>query len=269
MTTPLLFETEGPVARITLNRPDRHNAKTPEMICRLADAFDRFEADADLRVAVVTGAGTRSFCSGGDLELTLPLLSGARKPETEWDHRLVANRDTLFRSTLKGPVLAKPVIAAINGHCLAGGFELMLGCDIRIASETARFGLPEVRHALIPFAGTLARLHRQIPYAAAMELLLTGDQIEAGQALDWGLINRAVPQDRVLPDAMELAHRIAGYGPLALAELKQATAKAVGHRLEDGFAIETASMDRIMASEDAREGPRAFMERRPPQYRGV
>ena len=268
MSLPLLYEIRGAVALITLNRPERHNAMSPEVVCRLADAFAAIEADDAVRAAVLTGAGQGSFCSGGDLELTLPLLSGARAPETEWDHRLANDRDVLFRSSLKTAAGTKPVIAAINGHCLAGGFELMLGTDIRIAADHARFGLPEAKHALIPFAGALARLTRQVPHALAMELLLTGDMIDAPRAAAMGLVNRVLPVDKVLPAALAIAERIAANGPLAIAAIKQVTHDATGRSLEDGFRIETEAMDRVMASEDAREGPRAFMERRPPQYRG-
>ena len=268
MSLPLLYETRGAIAVITLNRPDRHNALSPELICRLADAFDAFEADPALRVAVVTGAGTESFCSGGDLELTLPLLTGARAPETEWDRRLVENREVLFRSNFKGAHSIKPVIAAVNGHCLAGGFELMLATDIRIAGDHARFGLPESRHALIPFAGALVRLPRQLPYAVAMEMLLTGDQTAAERLLALGLLNKVVPGAEVLPAALAVAERIAANGPVAIAEIKRATTEAAGRTYADGYAIETESMDRVMATSDAREGPRAFMERRAPHYSG-
>ncbi len=268
MTGPLLFEVRGPIALITLNRPDRHNAFSPEMICRLADAFDRFEADDTLRVTVITGAGDRSFCSGGDLELTLPLLSGARAPQDDWDRRVVADHNTLFRSNFKGDPATKPIIAAINGHCLAGGFELMLATDIRVASESARFGLPEVRHALIPFAGALVRLPDQLPQALAMEMLLTGDQTTADHLKAHGLINHVLPADQVLAKALEIAERIAANGPLAIAEIKRVTTAAKGVPMAEGFRIETEAMDRVMASEDAREGPAAFMEKRAPQYRG-
>lgn len=268
MTLPLLYESQGPIAVITLNRPERHNAMSPEVVCRLADAFDAFEANKSLRVAVLTGSGEGSFCSGGDLELTLPLLSGARQPETEWDHRLAANRDALFRSALKGPALTKPIIAAINGHCLAGGFELMLATDIRIAAEHARFGLPEARHALIPFAGALARLPRQLPPAIALELMMTGDQTDAATLLGHGLLNRVLPGPGVLPAAMDMARRIAANGPVSVSEIKRAVYQSVGRPLEDGYRIETESMDRVMATEDAREGPRAFMQRRRPVFTG-
>lgn len=268
MSEPLIFDRHGPIAVITLNRPARHNALTPELICRLADAFDTFEADPALRVAILTGAGDRSFCVGGDLELTLPLLTGARAPQTKWDHRLVENREILFRSTFKGVQATKPVIAAVNGYCLAGGFEMMLSADIRIATDQAQFGLPEAQHALIPFAGALVRLPRQLPHAVAMEMLLTGDQMQVDRLYTLGLINRVVPSDQLMQTAMSVAERIAANGPIAIADIKRITFDAIGQTFNQGFALETEAMDRVMATQDAREGPQAFMERRKPEYAG-
>jgi len=264
----LLSETRDGIRLLTLNRPDRHNALSPELICRLADALEAAAKDDAVQVLVLTGAGERSFCSGGDLELTLPLLSGARDPETEWDHRITRDRDIVFRASFKGWHFPKPVIAAINGHCLAGGFEMMLGTDIRIAADHAKFGLPEAKHALIPFAGALPSFARQLPQAVAMEMLLTGDMVGADRLATHGLLNRVLPGSEVLPAAMEMAGKIARNGPLALAEIKRAVTKAQGQPIETGWNIETEAMNRIMASEDAREGPRAFMERRAPMYRG-
>lgn len=264
---PLLFEKRGAVALITLNRPARRNAMSPEVVCRLADAFDALASDPDLRVAVLTGAGDRAFCSGGDLELTLPLLSGARAPQDDWDRRLLAGPESLARSTLKHGI-DKPVIAAINGACLAGGFELMLGTDIRLAADHATFGLPEAQRGLIPFAGALVRLPRQVPQALAMEWLLTGAAFDASVALNAGLINRILPADEVLPAALAMAERIAANGPLAIAEIRKTVTFASGRPLEDGYVQEARSMATVMASDDAREGPAAFMERRPPVYRG-
>lgn len=264
----LLSETDDGICTLTLNRPERHNALSPELICRLADTLEAMARDDEVRVLILTGAGGASFCSGGDLALTLPLLTGARAPETEWDRRIAADRDIVFRASFKGWHFPKPVIAAINGHCLAGGFEMMLGTDIRIAADHAQFGLPEVRHALIPFAGALPALPRQVPEALAMEMLLTGDTVSAQRLQDAGLVNRVVAADQVLAAAHEVAARIAANGPLAVAEVKRAVALARGRPVEEGWQIETDAMDRVMASEDAQEGPRAFIERRKPDFRG-
>lgn len=264
----LTCEIENGVAVATLNRPERHNALSPELICRLADLFDALAKNDAVRVVVLTGAGDKTFCSGGDLELSLPLLSGARAPETEWDDRIVADRSLVFRASLKGETFPKPVIAAINGHCLAGGFELMLGTDIRIAADHAVFGLPEAKHALIPFAGALARITRQLPQPLAMEMLLTGDTVPVAKMAAFGLVNRVVPVADVLPAALEIARRIAANGPVAVEAIKQVVTEAIGRPLAEGYALETRAMDRVMGTEDAREGPRAFMERRKPVYQG-
>ncbi|MBV7410385.1 enoyl-CoA hydratase/isomerase family protein [Maritimibacter sp. DP1N21-5] len=264
----LLCDLAEGVATVTLNRPERYNALSPELICRMADLFEELRANDDVRVMILTGAGEKSFCSGGDLGRTLPLLTGDREPEDDWDRRLVADREVLFRSSFKGWDFPKPIIAAINGHCLAGGFELMLGTDIRVAADHALFGLPEARHALIPFAGALARLPRQLPQAVAMELLLTGDMVPAERLAALGLVNHVVPGAEVLTRARAIAERIAANGPRALAEIKSVATAIHGRSFEEGFALETQAMDRVMATEDAREGPRAFVERRRARYSG-
>lgn len=267
--SPLLEENRGGILLLTLNRPEAMNAITPEMACRLADALAMFEADPELRVAILTGAGERAFCSGGDLGRTLPLLTGARAPEDAWDRRLMSDPEVLARSSLRQDRPAKPVIAAVNGHCLAGGFEMMLGTDLRIAATHARFGLPEVQHALVPFAGAMVRLPRQIPECLAMELLLTGDAVDARRAAEMGLINRVVAPDEVLPEAMRLARRIADNGPLALRAVKETVIGTSGLPLDEAYAMEDAASTTVLASQDAREGPCAFMEKRAPRYRGV
>lgn len=265
----LLVERQDAVALLTLNRPERHNALNPELVCRLDDALSQALADDAVRVIVVTGTGGQTFCSGGDLATMLPLLTGERAPETDWDRRILDDPDTVGRAGLKRLDMDKPVIAAVNGACLAGGFELLLGTDIRIAADHARFGLPEVRHGLIPFAGALPRLVRQIPQAAAMEMMLTGTPIDAAEALRLGLVNRVLPGGQVLDAALALAARIARNGPLAVRELKSAVTRASGRPLDEAFGIEAAAMARVMASQDAREGPRAFVEKREPKFRGI
>ena len=265
---PLLFEKTEGIAALTFNRPEARNAISPEVACRLADAFADVAEDPDVRVLILTGAGDRAFCSGGDLALTLPLMTGARQPETEWDHRLLDDPEVMSRSALRGFELNKPIIAAINGPCMAGGMETVLATDIRIAADHATFALPEVRRGLIPFAGSLVRLPRQIPQCLAMEMLLTGDPIGAEQALAAGMINRIVPHAELMETAWTLARRIAGNGPVAVQEVKRTVLAASGVTLEEGYRMEDAAKDRVMASEDAREGPRAFMEKRPAVFRG-
>jgi len=264
----LLTRTEGPVLILTMNRPQAMNAISPEMACRLADAFTAFDADDALRVCVLTGAGDRAFCSGGDLETMLPLLTGARPPETDWDRRVLDEPEVMDRSALRRFTLDKPVISAINGHCLAGGFETMLATDIRISVPGARFGLPEARHALIPFAGALVRLPRQLPQPLAMELLLAGGTITAERAAGIGLVNRILPPEELMPEALRLAARIAANGPLAVRAIKRTVLGASGRTLDEGYELEDAAKAEVLGSEDAREGPRAFMEKRSPVYEG-
>lgn len=268
MNEPIDTTTEGAVLRITLNAPQRRNALTPEMLCRLADAFIAYAADPALRVAVLTGAGDRAFCAGGDLARTLPLMTGERAPEDDWDRRLLADPQVLAASGLRGLALDKPVIAAINGACVAAGFELLLGTDIRIAAEHAVFGLPEVQRGLLPFAGSMARLPRQVPRAAAMQLMLGGETIDAAEARRIGLVSEVLPRDQVLPRAMALAGRIARNGPLAVRALLRTVREADGLPLDQAFALEDAAWREVRASADAREGPRAFVEKREPRYEG-
>jgi len=256
------------VALIRIDRPQARNALSPELLCALADAFIEVRDDPDIRVLVLTGTGEAAFCSGGDLGLTLPLLTGARAAADEFDRRLLENPLTMEVSSLRNFDLGKPVICAVNGACLAGGFELMLGTDIRIAADHAQFGLPEVQHGLLPFAGSMARLPRQIPHAAAMQLLLTGRMVSAQQALQWGLITEVLPGDRLLHRTLELASQIAGNGPVAVQAVRRTARDCSGLPLASAFALEDAAKREVLGSEDAREGPRAFMEKRKPRFVG-
>ncbi|WP_397475322.1 enoyl-CoA hydratase/isomerase family protein [Pusillimonas sp.] len=267
-TEPLLYQKKEQIATITLNRPQAHNALTPEMLCRLADALLDARDDAAVRVIILTGAGDRAFCAGGDLGRTLPLLTGDRKPEDQWDERLLNDPDVMPVSSLCDPALQKPVVAAVNGICVAAGAELLLGTDIRVASSDARFAWPEVQRGLIPFAGSLARLPAQLPYCQAMELMLTGEMIDAQKALQLGLLNYVVHGPEVLAVAQRLARRIADNAPLAVAEIKKTATDSIGLPQHEAFKLEEQAYARVMETEDAREGPRAFMERRAPIYQG-
>lgn len=265
---PLRYEKLGAIATFTLNRPAARNALTPELVCRLADALRDFLEDPSLRVGILTGAGDKAFCAGGDLGTMLPLISGDRPAADEWDRRVLEEHFVMAVSGLRDFPINKPMIAAINGACMAGGMEMVLGTDIRIAAEHAVFGLPEVRRGVIPFAGSLVRLVRQMPHALAMELLLTGEPVTAEQAQRFGLINQVVPATEVLPRAMDMAHRIAANGPLAVQAVKRTVRETSGLPLEQAYALENEAKRVVMASEDAREGPRAFMEKREARFVG-
>jgi enoyl-CoA hydratase len=267
-TLPMLYSAHDGIATISFNRPEARNALTPEMLCRLADAIVAFAADDSLRVAIITGIGDKAFCAGGDLALTLPLMTGARAPVDAWDRRLLEDPLVAAASQLRGFPLHKPLIAAINGACLAAGTELMLGTDIRVAAEHATFGLPEVTRGLLPFAGSMARLPRQVAWCHAMELMLVGDAIPAQEAHRIGLVNHVVPAADVMAKAQQLARRIASNGPVAVQQVKRTALASSGVDLAAAYLLEDEARRVVLASEDAREGPRAFAEKRAPRFQG-
>ena len=264
----LLFEKRGGIAYLTFNRPERRNAISPQMMLQLADAWLEFRDDAALRVAILTGAGHEAFCVGGDLALLMPLFTGAREPDDEWDTRLLANLDRVPIALLKPFELYKPIVAAVNGYALAGGCEILQATDIRIASRTASFGLSEAQRGLVPGGGSMVRLARQVPHCKAMEILLTGDRMPAAEAHRIGLVNEVVEPDAVMPRAEEIAARLARNGPLALRKIKEAVLRTSGEPLARAYEIENECSAVVMASKDAREGPRAFMEKREPVFTG-
>jgi enoyl-CoA hydratase len=264
----LLFEIRGDIAYLTLNRPEVHNAINPELMGQLAEAWKRIAADNAIRVAIITGAGDKSFSAGADLARFLPLTTRERAPEDEWDHAIVKNPELRDIAMLHPFQIHQPIIAAINGYCVAGGMELMLATDIRIAAEHASFGLMEVKRGLIPYAGSIVRAPRQIPYCNAMELLLTGDRIDAYEARRLGLINHVVPAAQVMAKAEEIARKIAANGPLAVRAIKQGVERTSGRPLEEGYKIENEIARAVFSSDDAKEGPRAFREKRKPNFKG-
>ncbi len=263
---PLRYDKHAGIATITFDRPEARNALTPEMICRLADAFMDFAADDALRVAILTGSGDKAFCAGGDLGLTLPLMTGARAPADAWDRRVIDDPRVAAASQLRGFALDKPVVAAVNGACLAAGTELLLATDIRVASDRATFGLPEVTRGLVPFAGSMVRLPRQIAWCQAMELMLTGATITAQEAHRIGLVNHVVAAGDVMAKAEEIARRIAQNGPLAVRAVKRTALATSGIDLDAAYRIEDEAWQAVLASDDAKEGPRAFVDKRPPRF---
>lgn len=265
---PLIYEKRDGIAYVIFNRPEVRNAWNPEVMVRLAEAWRDFAQDDEARVAIVTGAGDKAFSVGADLGHLIPVLTGARPPQDEWDRRVLEDRTLTDPALLRGFPMYKPVIAAVNGYCLAGGMELLQGTDIRIAAEHAEFGLSEAKRALVPAGGSMVRLARQIPYCKAMEILLTGDRISAQEAHRIGLVNYVVPAEEVLPTAEKFARTIAANGPLAVRKIKEAVLRTSGVPLRDAYKIETECTTEVMRSEDAKEGPRAFMEKREPRYTG-
>ena len=264
----LLVERRDGVAIVTLNRPEKRNALSPEMIVRLAQFWREVADDHAIRVVVVTGAGDQAFCAGGDLGSTIPLMMKTRAPVGEWEERFCADRKQLGAALLRNASFFKPVISAINGHALAGGAEFVLATDLRVMAGSATIGVTEVRRGLIASGGSLVRMGRQLPWAHAMELLLVGEAVGAEQALAMGIVNRVVAQDQVLPVALDLARRVCLGAPVALEKTKEAMVRSSGRPLEEGFAIETQCTKDNAAMDDAKEGPRAFMEKRAPIFRG-
>ena len=250
---PVLVEADGGVLTITVNRPQARNAVDAAVAAGIADAVDRLEADPTLVVGILTGAGG-SFSAGMDLKAFL------RGESPGIEGRGLAG------ITQRPP--ATPMIAAVEGPALAGGCEMALACDLVVASDQARFGLPEVTRGLVAAAGGLIRLPRRIPAAVAMELALTGDPMSAADAHRWGLVNRLTPVGGALAAARELAARIAANGPLAVRASKEIMTSSADWTAEDMWDRQAAIMGPVIASEDAREGAAAFAEKRAPVWRG-
>ncbi|MCH2173777.1 enoyl-CoA hydratase-related protein [Myxococcota bacterium] len=262
------YEKRGHVSLVTLNRPAARNAIDPECIVRLMQVWREVSEDDGVRCVVITGQGDRAFCAGADLARLIPLLSGVREAENEWDRQVLADEGLSSQAMLRDFDPGKPILAAINGFAVAGGMELVQATDLRVAVSGARFGLQEVQRALFPSGGSTVRLPRQIPYVRAMELLLTGDLIDAGEALELGFINRVVEPDRLMETTFELAERIARNGPLAVRAIRAAVRAGLG--VPDGEAMrrELDYSRPVMQSQDAREGSLAFLEKREPVFRG-
>jgi enoyl-CoA hydratase/carnithine racemase len=256
---PIEYDVTGAVVVITINRPEAMNALDPAHNDALAAAFARYEEDASLRAAVLTGAGTKAFSAGADLRRLIPPFRDAVRAgqSPPWVIGGITASET-----------GKPKIAAINGHALAGGLELALACDLRLASANATFGLSETRWAIIPGAGGTQRLPRAIPLGPAMEMILTGDPVGAEEALRWGLVNRILPPDRLLPAAIEVAESIAAKGPLAVLAARRCVLEGLGAPLAAGLELERQQFLDIMRTADAFEGATAFSEKRAPVYKG-
>lgn len=264
----LIYEKKGKIAYLTLNRPEDRNSLDPETVVELAEAWEDFNQDKAMVVAIITGKGDNSFCAGADLKKLITLMTGARQPETEADNKVRNNPQLSSKALLRDYELYKPVIAAINGHAIAGGMELVQATDIRIAAENATFGLQEVKWGLFPMGGSTVRLPRQIPYCRAMEIMLTGERIDAQEALRIGFVNKVVPLANVMEEAEKIATIISKNGPLAVRKVKESVLKVTGISLKDGLAKELEIGFQVFISKDAREGPRAFKEKREPNFTG-
>jgi enoyl-CoA hydratase/carnithine racemase len=254
----LIFEKRQNIAYITINRPEAMNAMDPETYSELSEAWIEVRDDPDVWCSIITGAGDKSFSAGADLKKTIP-----REPE-KWELWQTQNEQILNR----GLEVWKPVIAAVNGYCLAGGMTLLLATDVRIAAEHATFGLSEVKRGILPGNGGTQRTIRQLPYPIAMWLLLSGERIDAEEALRHGLINDIVPMKDLMPEAERRAAVICENGPLAVRAIKELAVRSQSMSLEQGLRMEVMMQSMLKTTEDAKEGPRAFAEKRKANFRG-
>jgi E-phenylitaconyl-CoA hydratase len=246
------------VATITINRPERRNAMDAEHYRGLSEAWSRVRDDPAIRCAIITGAGDKSFTAGADLKSFVGQRTELRE----------------FFLTQKGQILNrglevwKPIIAAVNGFCIGGGTTLLLATDIRVAVPHATFGVAEVKRGVIAGNGGTQRIMQQLPYPIAMEMLLTGDAIDAAQAERWGLINKVVPQAELMSTARDYARRIAANAPLAVQAAKELALRSRDASLSDGLRFEQLFGHFLRGSEDVKEGTSAFAEKRPPKFQG-
>jgi enoyl-CoA hydratase len=258
----VLVETEGHVATVTLNRPEARNAFGAQMLVRMADAWASLDADPEVRVIILTGAGGH-FCAGSDLKA---MAEGWK--DDEWSARFKKDPDLHWKALLRHYRVKKPLIAAVEGTAVAGGTEILQATDIRIAGASAKLGIAEARWGLFPLGGSTVRLRRQIPYTLAMDLLLTGRHITAEEALRIGLIGRVVPEGQALPEARNVAEQIAANGPLAVQAIKRSVIETEGLPEKEALAKELEIGWPILSTEDAKAGPRAFAEKRKPEFKG-
>jgi enoyl-CoA hydratase len=259
MPSTLNFDLDDGIARVTVNRPDKLNALNAIVIAELGDAVTRVETDAAVRGVIVTGAGTKAFVAGADIsELTEQGVSGGRA-------RAIAGQQVFRRLERCG----KPVVAAVNGFALGGGCELAMACHLRVAGENAKFGQPEVKLGIAPGYGGTVRLPRLIGRARALELLLTGEMIDAEEARRVGLVNRVVPADRVVAEAEGLLRTILGNGPLAVRACLELVDIGMEMTLDQALLLEAGYFGLLSASADMREGTKAFIEKRKPTFTGT
>ncbi|HAL47130.1 MAG: enoyl-CoA hydratase/isomerase family protein [SAR202 cluster bacterium] len=254
----LIYEKKGKIAYITINRPDVMNAMDPETYSELSQAWIDVRDDPDVWCAIITGAGDRAFSAGADLRKTIP-----REPE-KWNFWQTQQEQILNR----GLEVWKPIIAAVNGYCLAGGMTLLLATDLRVAADHAKFGLSEVKRGILPGNGGTQRTIQQLPYPIAMWLLLSGDWLDASEAHQYGLVNKVVPLGELITEAERMAHVICENGPLAVRAIKELAVRGQYMPVEYGLRLEQAIGQVLRNTDDAREGPKAFAEKRKPNFTG-
>ncbi len=257
----LLVAKDGHVVTLTMNRPEARNAIDLEMLARLADAWEEIDRDDDVRVAILTGAGGH-FSSGSDLKKM------HNPPDDAWTARFKADPDLHWKGFLRHKALKKPLVAAVEGSAIAGGMEILQSTDVRVCGASAKFGVSEVRWGLFPLGGSTVRLRRQIPYTHAMDILLTGRHLGAEEAMRIGLVGRVVPDGEALAEARKVADQIAANGPFAVQMIKRSVQETESRPEAEALKIELELGWKVFNSEDAKEGPRAFAEKRKPEFKG-
>ncbi|MBI2231156.1 MAG: enoyl-CoA hydratase/isomerase family protein [Deltaproteobacteria bacterium] len=258
----ILFEVRNQIAFVTFNRPESMNAMNRQVTKELVDACRQIEEDPGIRIAIFTGAGEKAFSAGMDLK------ERAETPFSPIERRQQKLSATIQSQTRAVAAITKPTIAAIRGYCVGGGLEFALACDMRVAAEDAKLGLAEVKRGLIPGSGGTQRLPRTVGVAKALEICLTGDNVTGGEAQRMGLVNIAVPASDVMKAAEDVAGRILKGAPMSVLFIKEAIKKGVELSLDEGFRLESDLSAMIATTEDSKEGPRAFAEKRPPVWKG-
>ena len=261
-TEHLTVERNGSTVVVTMNRPEAKNALSPAMLVGLADAWEMIDADDEVRCAILTGAGG-TFCAGADLKA----MAGGNEQDVSHAERMKADPDLHWKALLRHYHLRKPLIAAVEGWAVAGGTEILQATDIRVAGESATFGVFEARRGLFPLGGSTVRLRRQIPFTVAMDLLLTAREVSAQEALAIGLIGRVVPDGRALEEALGIAEVIGRNGPLAVEAIKRSVWETESMPEAEALEVELEIGWPVFASEDAKEGARAFAEKRAANFR--
>ena len=263
----LLVERDGHVLTLTINRPTKRNAFNAEVLCRLADAWDLLDCDPELRVAILTGAGG-NFSAGADLDRLVGALVSGKPVENEFEQRVAQDFSLIFKGFLKDHYVKKPIVAAVEGYCYAGGMEILQAFDIRVAAEDAQLAVSEVQRGLFPMSASTIRLPRQIPYTVAMDMLLVGTPITGRRAYEIGLVGHVTACGDALARARELANQLAANSPLAARNIKASVLENLERTEAEAFERELELGSEVMSSKDAKEGPRAFLEKRTPNFTG-
>jgi enoyl-CoA hydratase len=261
------FAKEGHIAKVGINTPETRNALGPDTLLDLFKIWEECRKDDAVRAVILYSALPDIFCSGMDLKTAIPILTGARKPETEGEKWLLADNNAVSRAMLKIRELDRPVIAAVNGYCLTGGFEMVMGCELRVASEDAVFQMRETTLGIMPIGGSNVFLPIQVGQTRALEILLTGRNFSAKKLLEWGFLNRVVSRQELMNEAMELAETIAGNGPRSVRAMVGLYRRLSGISLQDALDLEVAVGMPVFMSDDAREGVKAQKEKRKPHFK--